>query len=298
MKTIIIAAVAMLVLVGGGYYYWEIYRVPDAAVGLAMIFQEDFGESMQRAQAIQPKDSDDYTAVLSGVETAKSGFDNAEKRLSALWLPSSLWEVRNAMLETVRAWQAVLRETETRARFMSDLSGLVRILIPKETDAQWGPNATIADFARLWTDTLSPVKQKGDMLFAGNPVDLQGTTFEELQLRWKDARDNLDAVLVLFRAQNQKMLMRDFRPDAMRMAERERALFEKVVTFFDVVEKTVSQNSAYDIVRGEDSSGKSAQERLSAQSEALGAAFKKFSDEHPDIIKKIEAAMEQRRPRQ
>lgn len=293
MKIVIIAAIS-LVFAGGGYYYWEIYRLPDAALNVAFIFQENFGEAMQRAQAMQPKDSDDYAAVLAGVEAAKNGFENAEKRLSALWLPSALWEVRHAMVEMVRAWQEAFAEAEMRARFMSDLSGLVRTLVPKEMDKQLGHDATVGDLARLWTGALPQVKSRGDALLGGNPIELKEATFEELKSVWNEARNNFDAVLVLFRAQNQAMLMRDFRPDTMRTAERERAAFEKVGTFFDLVDKTISQNSAYDITRDEDASGKSAAERLSVESEKLNAAFKKFSDKYPDVVKKIEAEMQKR----
>lgn len=294
MKIIIIAAAAVLILIGGGYYYWEIYRVPDAALDLVMIFQKDFGGAMQRAQAAQPKDTDDYVVILSAIEATKGDFKNVEGKLASMWPPSKLKEVRNAMLEMVQALRAVLAKAEMKARFMSDLSGLMRGLFPKETDKKLGPNATVGDLANLWTSAIPETKSKGDALFGEEAVELNETTFEELKSKWNEARDNFDTAFVLVRAQNQKMPMRDFYPDRMQMTERERAAFTKVGTFIDLVEKTISQNSAYDIVRGEDSAGKSSQENLQAKSEALNAAFKRFSDENPDIVKKIEAEAQKR----
>ena len=294
MKKIIIMLVLTLILGVGGYYYWEIYRVPGVALELILIFQKNFGEAMKQVEASRPKDSDDYEPILNGIETAQKDFERIDKELSSLWLPSTLKEIYEAMREMVQTLSVLMAKAGAQARFMSDLSGMLRALIPKEMNKTLGPNATVGDLANMWNNAIPEVKSKGNALFGGKTVELKGTTFEELTSKWNEARDSFDVVLVFIRAQNQKMPAQNFNIDRMQMTERERAAFTKVGSFLELVEKTVDENSAYDIMLGENVADKSFQENLQAESAHLEKAFQKFSEENPNIVKKIEAEAQKR----
>lgn len=293
MKKILILVVLGAVLAGGAYYYWEIYRLPGVVIDLTIIFGKDFGEAMQKVEASRPKDSDDYAAILSGIEATKGDFESVEKRLSSIWPPSKIKDIHKAMLEVVRFLRSGLAKAETKARFMSELSDMIRSLIPKEMDKKLGPNAMVSDLANLWTDAIPKMKSKGEALFAGETVSLNGTTFEELKLKWSEARDNFDIILVLMRAQNQKLPVRDFRLDQVKMTDRERGSFQKASAFMELVDRTIRENSAYDITRG-DSGGKSFQEEFSNKNSNLNDAFKKFSDENPELVKQLEVEIKKR----
>lgn len=292
MKKIIAAIILFVVLVGGGYYYWEIYRVPQAAVDLVIIYQKDFGGVMRKLESSRPKDSDDYAPILAGIAEVTDELNGVEKKLSAMWLPSKLKEMRVAMLEMVHTLQGVLARVKAQAEFMDGFADIIRTLSPRNFEKTFGPNATVGDMVNYWGDAIPRLKSDVDALFAGEAVALNGITFEELKSKWLETRDDFDTILVLMRAQNQKNPLRDFRMDDIKMSEREKADFQEVGTFIDdFVEKTISANDAYDLIGG---SGNPLPKQLEDKSSNLQKAFQKFSEEYPDIVKQIEAEAQKR----
>ncbi|MDP3725714.1 MAG: hypothetical protein Q8R36_00780 [bacterium] len=291
MKTAITIAILLVVLAGGGYYYWEIYRVPKVAVDLILIYERDFGqEAMQRAD-VKLTDSDDYAPILKEIGVLRGDLKRINEKFSWIWPPSKLKQVHSAMLEAVRTTDSFVAKDEVKARFMSDLSDLMRTVLPKDRDKKLEPDATIADLTNFWIDAIPQMKSRGDTLFAREPIQLKGVTFEELKLRWNEARDNFDVLFVLARLQNPKLLARDFSQTYQtKLTDRERTAVKKSLAFFDIIEKAIFQNSAYDIFENDPY----VDEELRKKKVNVQRAVRIFSEENPDLVKKIEAEAQKR----
>ena len=259
MKKIIIILVVLAVLAGSGYYVFILW--PQSYEKSVLNLQKELESSGGNQSRTVLSGRYDFENAIKMLGEQKEFFKGMQEKILKFNAP--LWgedkQIQEDLVALSNVFVTHLAENQKQLLWARDAYELFEILNPESSTlhpeafprnvpklGQATP-ATVGVFNDLWSKRMSSAKPLAESLFKEKPPLTEEAKFAELKSLWEEGFKVFAAILEYASTQNRNMSVGTFESLVKKQVS-EVAKADKLDKFLSLLESTVIQNSAENIV--------------------------------------------------
>ncbi len=292
----LIAFVIIIPIAVGGalWWYFEVHRSAVYARQVLPLWQDmELVDTEPEFSDAVLENERDYQGALEVLERRRAHVERIREELEALKPARRTARAHENFVRLADDYLDAVNGAERKTKALAAAETLGRI--SRGGEAARGPSADGEDLLKSLEAHIPAFSQMAKELLSGKAGEFFGTVLpkvlpENFRASWQEAEPVLDAFLKILRSQNIELS-----PDGLQKAL-ESALkgiaFDKIESFFKLVEPIIAEQHAGGILAGTSSLGAdTAKGELAAHARDLGEAMQALAEQYPSQARSTEPAL-------